>query len=47
MHLLIGLRAKYVRAVQLLVGRSKLEATARCRGAEVDDALEISGQPEV
>lgn len=33
---------KNLRAVQLLLGHSKLESTMRYLGIEVDDALEIS-----
>ncbi len=36
-----------VRAVQLLLGHSKLESTVRYLGIEVDDALEISEQTEI
>ena len=36
-----------LRAVQLLLGRSKLESTVRYLGAEVDDALAISEQIEL
>jgi site-specific recombinase XerD len=35
------------RAVQLLLGHSKLESTVRYLGIEVDDALEISEQTEI
>ncbi len=38
---------KNLRAVQLLLGHSKLESTVRYLGIKVDDALEISGQTEV
>ena len=44
---LIYRRTKHLRAVQLLLGRSKLESTVRYLGIEVDDALEISEQTEV
>jgi len=44
---LIYLRTKNLRAVQLLLGRSKLESTVRYLGIEVDDALEISEQTEI
>lgn len=37
---------KNLRAVQLLLGHSKLESTVRYLGIEVDDALEISEQTE-
>ena len=36
-----------LRAVQLLLGHSKLESTVRYLGIDVDDALEISEQTEV
>ncbi len=44
---LIYLRTKNLRAVQLLLGHSKLESTVRYLGIEVDDALEISEQTEI
>jgi site-specific recombinase XerD len=44
---LISRRTKNLRAVQLLLGHSKLESTARYIGIEVDDALEISEQTEI
>jgi hypothetical protein len=34
---------KYLRAVQLPLGRAKVERTVRYLGIEVDDALEIAG----
>jgi site-specific recombinase XerC len=40
-------RTKNPRAVQLLLGHSKLESTVRYLGIEVDDALEISEQTEI
>jgi len=43
---LIYRRTKNLRAVQLLLGHSKLESTVRHLGIEVDDALEISEQTE-
>jgi site-specific recombinase XerC len=36
-----------LRAVQLLLGHTKLESTARYLGIEVDDALSISEQVEL
>ena len=36
-----------MRAVQLLLGHTKLESTFRYLGIEVDDALEISEQTEI
>jgi site-specific recombinase XerC len=44
---LIYKRTKNLRAVQLLLGLSKLESTVRYLGIEVDDALEISEQTEI
>ncbi len=44
---LIYRRTKNLRAVQLLLGHSKLESTVRYLGIEVDDALEISEQMEI
>ena len=44
---LIYKRTKNLRAVQLLLGHSKLESTVRHLGIEVDDALEISEQTEI
>ena len=44
---LIYKRTKNLRAVQLLLGHSKLESTVRYLGIEVDDALEISEQIEL
>ena len=44
---LIYRRTKNLRAVQLLLGRTKLEITVRYLGIEVDDALEISEQTEI
>jgi site-specific recombinase XerC len=44
---LIYRRTKNLRAVQLLLGHSKLKAIVRYLGIEVDDALEISEQTEI
>jgi integrase len=44
---LIYRRTRNLRAVQLLLGHTKLESTVRYLGIEVDDALEISEQTEV
>ncbi len=44
---LIYRRTKNLRAVQILLGHSKLESTVRCLGIEVDDALEMAEQTEV
>lgn len=44
---LVYRRTKNLRAVQLLLGHSKLESTVRYLGIEVDDALEISEQTEI
>jgi site-specific recombinase XerC len=44
---LIYKRTKNLRAVQLLLGHTKLESTVRYLGIEVDDALEISEQTEI
>ncbi len=43
---LIYRRTKNLRAVQLLLGHTKLESTVRYLGIEVDDALEISEATE-
>lgn len=40
-------RTKNLRAVQLLLGHSKLESTVRYLGIEVDDALELSEQTDI
>jgi len=40
-------RTKNLRAVQLLLGHSKLESTVRYLGIEVDDALAMAEQTEV
>ena len=44
---LIYKRTKNLRAVQLLLGHSKLESTVQYLGIDVDDALEISEQTEI
>lgn len=44
---LIYRRTRNLRAVQLLLGHTKLESTVRYLGIEVDDALEISEQTDV
>ena len=43
---LIYRRTRNLRAVQLLLGHSKLESTVRYLGIEVEDALEIAEQTE-
>lgn len=44
---LIYRRTKNLRAVQILLGHTKLESTVRYLGIEVDDALELSEQTEI
>ena len=44
---LIYRRTKNLRAVQLLLGHTKLESTVRYLGIEVEDALEMSEQTEI
>jgi len=44
---LIYRRTKNLRAVQLLLGHTKLESTVRYLGIEVDDALEMAERTEV
>ena len=44
---LIYRRTKNIRAVQLLLGHTKLESTVRYLGVEVDDALELAEQTEI
>ncbi|EHN66546.1 integrase family protein [Comamonas testosteroni ATCC 11996] len=40
-------RTKNLRAVQILLGPTKLESTVRYLGIEVEDVLEISEQTEL
>lgn len=40
-------RTKNLRAVQLLLGHSKLDSTVRYLGIEIDDALEMSEQMDI
>lgn len=44
---LIYRKTKILRAVQLLIGHTKLESTVRYLGIKVDDALEMAEQTEV
>jgi integrase len=44
---LIYRRTGNLRAVQLLLGHTKIESTVRCLGIEVDDALSIAEQVDV
>ncbi len=44
---LIYKKTKNLRAVQILLGHTKLESTVRYLGIEVEDALEISEQIEI
>ena len=44
---LIYRRTKNLRAVQLLLGHTKIESTVRYLGIEVDDTLELAEQTEV
>jgi len=44
---LIYKRTKNIRAIQLLLGHTKLESTVRYLGIEVDDALEMAEETEV
>lgn len=40
-------KTKNLRAVQILLGHTKLESTVRYLGIEVDDALDLAEQLEV
>lgn len=40
-------KTKNLRAVQILLGHTKLESTVRYLGIEVDDALDIAEQVDV
>ena len=40
-------KTKNLRAVQILLGHTKLESTVRYLGIEVDDALDIAEQLDV
>jgi integrase len=44
---LIYRRTKNLRAVQILLGHTKMESTVRYLGMGVDDALEMAEQTEV
>jgi site-specific recombinase XerD len=44
---LIHQKTSNLRAVQLLLGHTKLESTVRYLGVEVDDALRISERTEL
>lgn len=44
---LIYKRTEILRAVQILLGHTKLESTIRYLGIEVDDALKLAGHTEI
>jgi len=44
---LIYRRTKNLRAVQILLGHTKMESTIRYLGIEVEDALEMAEQTEI
>ena len=44
---LIYKRTKNLRAVQLLLGYTKLESTVRYLGIDLDDALELAEETEI
>jgi len=44
---LIYRKTKNLRAVQLLLGHTRIESTVRYLGIDVDDALELAEQTDV
>jgi site-specific recombinase XerC len=44
---LIYKKTKNLRAVQILLGHTKLESTVRYLGVEVDDSLELSEATDI
>lgn len=44
---LVYRRSKNLRAVQLLLGHTKIESSVRYPGIEVEDALEFAEQTEI